>query len=155
MNTINYLVPLIAVMVLSLIAYVLGPPVGMLFGFIIPIAAVFVFVGGFFYRVWKWSKIPVPFKIPTTCGQQKSLSWIEPNSIDNPTTKLGVLIRMALEILTFRSLFRNSRIAFNNTPTGVKISYHWEIFLWVAALAFHYSFLVVLIRHLRFFLELP
>jgi nitrate reductase gamma subunit len=33
------------------------------------------------------------------------------------------------------------------------LSYQLEIFLWVGALAFHYAFLVVLIRHLRFFTE--
>jgi nitrate reductase gamma subunit len=100
-----------------------------------------------------WAKSPVPFRIPTTCGQQKTLDWIEPNRIDNPTTKGGVLIRMILEILLFRSLFRNTSMAFNKTETGVKIYYRWEIWLWVAALAFHYSFLTVLIRHLRLFLE--
>lgn len=36
---------------------------------------------------------------------------------------------------------------------GPKVSYVWEKWLWLAALAFHYSFLTVLIRHLRFFLE--
>jgi nitrate reductase gamma subunit len=36
---------------------------------------------------------------------------------------------------------------------GSNISYNLEIFLWVGALAFHYSFLTVLVRHLRFFLE--
>jgi nitrate reductase gamma subunit len=33
------------------------------------------------------------------------------------------------------------------------LSYQLEIFFWVGALAFHYAFLVVLIRHLRFFIE--
>jgi nitrate reductase gamma subunit len=36
---------------------------------------------------------------------------------------------------------------------GGRLSYQLEIFLWVGALAFHYAFLVVLIRHLRFFTE--
>ncbi len=36
---------------------------------------------------------------------------------------------------------------------GGKLSYQLEIFLWVGALAFHYAFLVVLIRHLRLFTE--
>ncbi len=57
---------------------------------------------------------------------------------------------MALEILTFRSLFRNTRMKLKE---GGRLSYQLEIFLWVGALAFHYAFLVVLIRHLRFFLE--
>ena len=36
---------------------------------------------------------------------------------------------------------------------GPRIGYEWEKWLWLFALAFHYSFLVVLIRHLRFFTE--
>jgi nitrate reductase gamma subunit len=36
---------------------------------------------------------------------------------------------------------------------GPKIYYQLEIFLWVGALAFHYAFLTVLLRHLRFFTE--
>ncbi len=36
---------------------------------------------------------------------------------------------------------------------GDKLSYEWEKWLWLFALAFHYSFLTVLLRHLRFFLE--
>jgi nitrate reductase gamma subunit len=57
---------------------------------------------------------------------------------------------MALEILTFRSLFRNTRMRLKE---GSKLSYQLEIFLWVGALAFHYAFLTVVIRHLRFFTE--
>jgi nitrate reductase gamma subunit len=36
---------------------------------------------------------------------------------------------------------------------GPRITYEWEKWLWIAALAFHYSFLLVLLRHLRFFTE--
>ncbi|MBU4344761.1 MAG: sulfate reduction electron transfer complex DsrMKJOP subunit DsrM, partial [Proteobacteria bacterium] len=54
------------------------------------------------------------------------------------------------EILFFRSLFRNTKCGLDK---GTKITYIWEKWLWLAALAFHYSFLTVLIRHLRFFLE--
>ncbi|MBW2470405.1 MAG: sulfate reduction electron transfer complex DsrMKJOP subunit DsrM, partial [Deltaproteobacteria bacterium] len=50
----------------------------------------------------------------------------------------------------FRSLFRNTRMKLSQ---GGRLSYQLEIFLWVGALAFHYAFLVVLIRHLRFFTE--
>jgi nitrate reductase gamma subunit len=57
---------------------------------------------------------------------------------------------MLLEIFLFRSLFRNTKAAFNRNASN-RITYSWEIFLWVAALAFHYAFLVVLLRHFRFF----
>ena len=36
---------------------------------------------------------------------------------------------------------------------GPKITYYWEKWLWLAGLLFHYSFLVVFLRHLRFFTE--
>jgi nitrate reductase gamma subunit len=57
---------------------------------------------------------------------------------------------MLLEIFLFRSLFRNTKAAFNRNASN-RITYSWEIFLWLAALAFHYAFLVVLLRHFRFF----
>jgi nitrate reductase gamma subunit len=92
----------------------------------------------------------VPFRIPTTGGQQKSLPWIKHSQLDCPFTKWQVVARMALEIMTFRSLFRNTRMRLKE---GSRISYQLEIFLWVGSLAFHYAFLAVLIRHLRFFTE--
>jgi nitrate reductase gamma subunit len=61
-----------------------------------------------------------------------------------------VVARMALEILTFRSLFRNTRMRLKE---GSKLSYQLEIFLWVGALAFHYAFLTVIVRHLRLFTD--
>ena len=70
--------------------------------------------------------------------------------MDRPATNWQVILRMALEILTFRSLFRNTRMRLKE---GARISYQLEIFLWVGALAFHYAFLAVLVRHLRFFTE--
>jgi nitrate reductase gamma subunit len=57
---------------------------------------------------------------------------------------------MIFEVLTFRSLFRNTRMEFRGGP---RIGYEWEKWLWLFALMFHYSFLVVVIRHLRFFTE--
>ena len=148
----KYMYSLIAVIVLILIAYVGVEAAGLqvLFGIIIPYIAVLMFIAGFVYRVMDWASSPVPFSIPSTCGQQKTLSWIKHDKIDNPTTTTGVIIRMMLEILLFRSLFRNTKFALNEGP---KISYVWEKWLWLVSLAFHYCFLVVLIRHLRFFLE--
>ena len=148
---VNYIFSLIAVVGLFLLAYVGVEGMGLqwFFGAVIPYAAFITFAVMFLYKVWGWARSPVPFRIPTTCGQQKSLPWIKDNKIDNPSTTLGVIVRMALEILLFRSLFRNTRMQLKEA----KLSYKWEIWLWVFALAFHYSFLVVLIRHLRFFFE--
>ncbi len=120
------------------------------FGVVIPYAAIFLFLSGFVLKVLKWGRSPVPFRIPTTAGQQWSFPWIKDSKLDNPSTKLGVVLRMALEVLLFRSLFRNSKMELHNGP---KIVYQWEKWLWLAALLFHYSFLVILVRHFRFFLE--
>jgi nitrate reductase gamma subunit len=56
---------------------------------------------------------------------------------------------MALEILLFRSLFRNVRA---DLRTGPRLVYGEEKYLWLGALAFHWSFLIILLRHLRYFL---
>jgi nitrate reductase gamma subunit len=146
------MVALVSVIVLFLIAFVGVEAIGLqfVFGIIIPYTALVIFIVGVICRIMDWAGSYVPFRIPTTCGQQKTLPWIKHSSIENPTTTGGVIVRMILEILFFRSLFRNTRMGIE---AGEKISYKWEIWLWVAALAFHYSFFTVLARHLRFFLE--
>ena len=147
----RYIFSLIAVIGLFLIAWA-GTAVGLqfVFGIIIPYLALLTFIVGFAYKVVRWSSSAVPFRIPTTGGQQKSLPWIKHSKLDCPATRWQVFARMALEILTFRSLFRNTRMRLKE---GSKISYQLEIFLWVGALAFHYAFLAVLVRHLRFFTD--
>jgi len=148
----RYIIPLIAVIVLFFIAYLGAQVTGLqyVFGVAIPYLAIITFVLGFAYRVINWSRSPVPFAIPTTAGQQKSLPWIKHAKFDSPVATWQIVVRMALEILTFRSLFRNTRMKLTE---GDRLSYKLEIFLWVGALAFHYAFLTVLIRHLRFFTE--
>jgi nitrate reductase gamma subunit len=143
-----------AVAVLALIALgVLGaivPALRPVFGVAIPYAAVAIFLAGVVAKILGWGKAPVPFAIPTTCGQQKSLPWIKSSYLEAPWTKTGVMARMALEILCFRSLFRNTNMSIKEGP---KIFYGPTLWLWMGALAFHYSFLTVIIRHMRFFLE--
>ncbi len=147
----RYIYSLIAVIVLFLIAWA-GTAMGLqvVFGIIIPYLALLTFILGFAYKVLGWSRSAVPFRIPTTGGQQKSLPWIKHSKLDCPANKWQVIARMGLEILTFRSLFRNTRMRLEE---GTKISYKLELFLWLGAIAFHYAFLTVLIRHLRFFTE--
>ena len=145
-----YMYSLLAVFMLALIAGVGSMGLPWLFGIVLPYLAVIVFIAGIFKRMMGWARSAVPFRIPTTCGQQRSMPWIKQDKIDNPSTKFGVFIRMVLEIVTFRSLFRNTRMKLRD---GGKFSYSLEIFLWVGALAFHYAFLTTLVRHTRFFLE--
>jgi len=140
-----------AVMALILIPLVGAQGAGQyLFGIVIPYLAVLIFIIGFIYRVVQWGKTPVPFKIPTTGGQMKSLPWIKWSPLDNPANTGGVIARMALEVLAFRSLFRNTRVELREGP---KVSYGSNKWLWVVALAFHYAFLVVFIKHFRLFME--
>jgi nitrate reductase gamma subunit len=142
---------ILAVILLILVA--LGGVAGMgaysLFGIIIPYAAFIVFLGGFTYRIVVWARSPVPFRIPTTCGQQKSLSWIHSSPLESPHNPAGVIGRMALEIFFFRSLFRNSKTELR----GGDPIYGGAKWLWLAGLVFHWSFLIILLRHLRFFFE--
>jgi nitrate reductase gamma subunit len=148
----SFIFSLVAVTVLVLVPLV-GVTVAdlrWLFGVVVPYAAVATFLIGVSYRVIKWSNSPVPFRIPTTCGQAKGLPWIKTNKIDNPCSLPAVIVRMFLEIFLFRSLFRNTRIEYHQDP---KVRYGSSKWLWLFGLLFHYSFLVVLIRHLRFFAE--
>ncbi|MFC1705984.1 sulfate reduction electron transfer complex DsrMKJOP subunit DsrM, partial [Planctomycetota bacterium] len=147
------LVSLIAVGALCLIAYLGGSVVGLrpIFGVVIPALAFLVFVIGLILRVVRWARAPVPFRIPATCGQQKSLRWIRNEELDNPSTTLGVVGRMALEILFFRSLFRNTNAEL--TKEKERLQYIGTRFLWAAGMVFHWTMLVIVLRHFRFFME--
>lgn len=142
--------PFIAVVVLALLALVgvtMAHQVQFFFGVIVPYVAVAVFILGFIYRVLQWGKSPVPFCIPTTCGQQKTLPWIKHDKLENPATTLQVVGRMLLEVLFFRSLFRNLKTEMKEG----KIVYGSEKLLWLAGLVFHWTFLFIFVRHFRFF----
>ncbi len=138
----------VVAIVLLVFAGVSGAGLNYLFAVIIPYIALLIFIVGMVYRVVNWGRSAVPFKVPTTGGQQTSLPWIAANKLDNPSTSYGVIGRMLLEVLLFRSLFRNTKAELHS---GSRLIYGSEKLLWLAALAFHYCFLVILIRHLRFF----
>jgi len=148
----NGLSALIVVAVLVGIVW-LGAGVGgqeTLFGVVIPYAAIAVFLLGVVYRVLRWARAPVPFKIPTVCGQQRSLPWIKADPLESPPNARWTVARMALEILLFRSLFRNTKASLAPKQRLLQQS---DRLLWLGALAFHWSFLIIFLRHLRFFLE--
>lgn len=142
------------VIIILLIGFVLlGIELGQMhffFGVIVPYLALAIFVVGFVRRILKWAMTPVPFRIPLTGGQQKSLPWIKDSKLDSPSTTAGVVGRMLLEVLLFRSLFRNTKTELHEGP---KLTYRWEKWLWLGGLAFHWSLLIILLRHLRFFTE--
>jgi nitrate reductase gamma subunit len=88
--------------------------------------------------------------IQTTSGQAKSLDFLKHNKREAPDTNSLVVARMLLEVLTFRSLFRNTQARIYSGP---KLTHESSKWLWMFALLFHYSFLIVLIRHMRLFLN--
>jgi nitrate reductase gamma subunit len=79
-----------------------------------------VFVVGLLYRIRTYANTPAPLKIPTTPA---------------PTTKGGVVLRMAREVVFFESLFKAN------------------LWTWGLGWLFHASLLLVLLRHLRYFTE--
>ena len=123
---------------------------GWIFGVIIPSLALLLFLGGMVMKVMGWSKSAVPFRIPTTCGQQKGLDWIPHSKLENPFTPLETAGRMALEVLFFRSLLRNTKA---ELVDGRRLVYRTDIALWLGGMLMHWSFLIILIRHLRLMTE--
>jgi nitrate reductase gamma subunit len=83
--------------------------------------AAFIFIFGFLSKVVVYFKTPSPFKIPTTPA---------------PKNSFGVVLRMIPEVLFFRSLLKGG--------TAEKI-------LWLGGWTFHVCFLLIVLRHLRFF----
>lgn len=142
----------IAVVALILVSLVVAMVPGgqSLLGIVLPYLAFALFLGGFIYRVVGWAKSPVPFRIPTTSGQQQSLPWIKQSKLDCPSTKTGVVGRMLLEVLLFRSLFGNTRAEIHDGP---QLAYGSNKWLWLFGLLFHYSFLVIVLRHMRLFTD--
>ena len=156
----HFFVALSAVLGLIIIAFVgARGNLQLVFGVVVPYMAALIFVEGVVYRVIQWARSPVPFRIPTTGGQGRTLPWIKRDlgeKLDNPSDFPHLIGRMALEVLAFRSLFRNLRtelVKDPDNPEGARLI-HWSYkWLWLGAIAFHYAFLVVILRHLRFFTE--
>ena len=83
-------------------------------------AAAAILLGGVAYKCWLYARTPQPLKIP-----------IPPA----PTTRRGVVLRLLMEVMLFRSLFRSSK---------------WT---WLFGWMFHVALAAVLLRHLRYFTE--
>jgi len=82
--------------------------------------AIAIFVVGLGMRIVAYARAPAPLKIPTTPA---------------PTTRAGVVRRMATEVFLFNSLFKANK---------------W---IWLFGILFHVGLALVLLRHLRYFLE--
>jgi nitrate reductase gamma subunit len=79
-----------------------------------------VFLIGFLAKVWMYGATPSPLKIPTTPA---------------PVTRFGTVLRIAQEVVFFRSLFKGNRLT------------------WIGGYVFHICLLIVLISHLRYFFD--
>jgi len=147
----NLLMALVAITVLALLSLgiALSGTLTYWLTVVVPYAAFGLFLAGFVWRIVKWAGAPVPFRIPTTCGQQASLPWVRKARLESPSGLWGVIGRMALEVLLFRSLFRNTAMAI----TGQRPVYGSAKWLWFFGLTFHWSLLIIVLRHLRFFVE--
>jgi nitrate reductase gamma subunit len=77
----------------------------------------FIFLAGLIMRITKYARTPAPLKIPT---------------MPAPTTRSGVAMRMAREVVFFQSLFRSNK---------------WT---WIFGWIFHLSLLLAFFRHLRY-----
>ena len=80
--------------------------------------ATLLLVVGLGRKIWIYTRTPAPLKIPTTPA---------------PTTLGGVILRMFMEVVFFRSLFFSNK---------------W---IWVLGWMFHMSMWLVLLRHFRYF----
>ena len=147
----NLLLSIIAVLILALLATGIAISQSLAYVLIViaPHVVFVIFLSGFAYRIIKWGSVPVPFRIPTTCGQEKSLPWVKNNPVENPAGIWGVIGRMAGEIFLFRSLFRNTKMQL----IGGRPVYGSAKWLWFFGLMFHWSLLIIALRHLRFFIE--
>jgi nitrate reductase gamma subunit len=79
-----------------------------------------VLVAGLAYRIREYAGTPAPLKIPTTPA---------------PTTRGGVVLRLAREVVLFESLFKAT------------------LWTWLFGWVFHAAMALVLLRHLRYFTE--
>lgn len=82
--------------------------------------ATVLLIAGLGYKIRQYWITPAPLKIPTTPA---------------PTTRGGVVFRMAREVALFESLFKGNK---------------W---LWLFGYMFHIGLALVLLRHLRYFIE--
>lgn len=143
----NVLIAFILVAGLFLVGMLGANPVlSPVFGIVLPYAAVTLFIIGMVYRVTVWARVPVPFRIPTTCGQQRSLPWIRQQKLENPHNWLTAAGRMFLEVVFFRSLLRNTKAEITEER---RLVHSTSLGLWAGAIAMHWALAIVLFRHLR------
>ena len=101
------------------------------------------------WKVGRWMRTQVPFRIPLTVGQQWGASSAPHSRTGAPRTTGEVMVRVVLDALCFRPLFRATPTA---PAIGRGLSHGMGRSLWWVAAAFHSSLVIVVARHLRLFL---
>jgi nitrate reductase gamma subunit len=113
-------------------------------------AAPVAFLIAFVWRISRWLRTPVPFRVPLTAGQQHGLASLAHARTGNPRSAFDVMLRVLVDVFLFRPLLRATPTAPLASPGLGHGAYRW---LWLFAVAFHASLAVVILRHLRLFLE--
>ena len=118
---------------------------------LLPVAAApAVFLVAVVWKILRWIRAPIPFRVPLTAGQQHGLASVTHSRTGNPRSTFEVMLRVSVDVLLFRPLFRSTRTAPLLGPGLSHGMYRW---LWLGAMAFHASLAVVVLRHLRLFME--
>ena len=104
----------------------------------------------FVWKVGRWMRAPVPFRIPLTLGQQMGAGCAVRDRTGNPHSTSDVLLRVFLDGVLFRPLFRATPTA----PMAARgLSHGMGRSLWFLAVAFHGSLAIIVLHHLRLFLQ--
>jgi len=143
---------LLAVSLLCAIAAFCAPSIGSMatVSLALPALAALFFVVGFSWKVARWMRAPIAFRIALTTGQHRGLASTAPDRFRAPHAAWEVLVRVLLDVVLFRPLLRA-------TPSvhlhGRGLSTHSGRLLWLFAVVFHGSLAVIVLRHLRLFLS--
>ncbi len=116
---------------------------------LLPAGAATCCLVGFIWKVWRWMRAPIAFRIALTTGQHRTLSSMAHDRSRCPHTAGEVVLRVLLDVVLFRPLWRATPSA---RQYNRKLSGYAGRLLWLLAAAFHGSLAVVALRHLRFFL---
>jgi nitrate reductase gamma subunit len=112
--------------------------------------AVLAFLLPLGWKLVRWMRAPIPFHVPLTTGQQRSLSTLPRRRFDSPHSPCETFGRAVLDLLCFRPLARATPSATHLSP---ELAHGLGRWLWLGAMAFHLSLAVVLLGHVRLFAE--
>lgn len=131
-------------------------------------------VAGFALRLFRILRTPLADSACLAEGQRRSLAWIRPAGPEAPASRGEARLRRWRNLLLFRPLRRNSRLLLrkpevslaapsqsfapssdqNSSGPAQAVPYP-SGWLRLGAWLFHFSLLLVLLRHLCFWLDLP